>query len=30
VRFLGILAHPEFCALHGEADDASAGRRVVT
>jgi len=28
--FSVILAHPEFCALHGEADDASAGRRVVT
>ena len=28
--FLGLLAHPEFCALHGEADDASAGLRVVT
>lgn len=23
LRFLGILAHPELCALHGEADDAS-------
>src|ERR1700691_493758 len=30
LRFLGLLAHPEFCALHGETDNASAGFRVVT
>jgi hypothetical protein len=30
LRFLGVLAYPEFCALHGEADDASAGRRLLT